>query len=107
MNIPLHIVLWAVYNGLSISSHLMSGREGLTGAAISAALGVLSVALVAGAASGIFLTLEVARWFFMIGLAGLASVVKVDGETSKLLSPLVVTASLRMTLAAVTWLYML
>lgn len=108
MDIPLHITLWAVYNGLNIIAHLLDGtREGVTGASISAAVGVLSVALVAGGASGIFLTLEVARWVFMLGLVGLASLVKVDGETSKLLTPLTVSSSLRMALAAVTWLYML
>ena len=108
MDIPLHITLWAVYNGLGIIAHLLDGtREGVGGAAIASGMGILSVALVAGGASGFFLTLEVARWAFMLGLVGLASVVKVDGETTKLLTPLTVASSLRMALASVTWLYML
>ena len=108
MNVPLHITLWAVYNGLNIIAHLFEGtREGMGGAAVASGLGILSVALVAGGASGIFLTLEVARWAFMLGIVALASVVKVDGEAAKLLTPMTVSSSLRMALASVTWLYML
>jgi hypothetical protein len=43
----------------------------------------------------------------MLGVAFLAKVVRVGPESEKLLGPLAVASSIRMALAAVTWLYML
>ena len=108
MDIPTHIIVWAIFNGLSIISAFASkGESPITAGALSAAIGVLSVALVAGGESGFFLSLEVARWVLMAGIALMASVVTVGPETEKLVAPMVVSASFRLVLAAVTWLYML
>ena len=107
--VPTHIALWAVYNALTIILSFLgkSGTDRAIGGGFSAGAGILSVALVAGGASGIFLTLEVARWGIMIGLALLASAVTVGPEVKGMITPLALTSSVRMALAAVTWLYML
>jgi hypothetical protein len=108
MNIPFHVILWTIYNGISIISTLLKPAEDRAYAfALAGGTGILSVALVAGEARGPFLTLEVARWSFMLGVAFLAKVVRVGPESEKLLGPLAVASSIRMAFAAVTWLYML
>jgi hypothetical protein len=108
MDIPFHVVLWTVYNGISIISTLLKpSDERALAFALAAGTGVLSVALVAGEARGLFLTLEVARWAFMLGLAFLAKAVRVGPEGEQLVGPLAIVSSIRMALAAVTWLYML
>ena len=108
-SIPTHIVLWAVYNGLTIILSFLgkNGTDRAIGGGFSAGAGILSVALVSGGASGLFLTLEVARWAFMLGLALLAAAVTVGPETKSMIGPLALSASMRMAFAAVTWLYML
>lgn len=109
MTTPTHIILWAAYNALTIFLALLgkSGTSRAIGGGFAAGAGILSVALVAGGASGIFLTLEVARWGFMLGLALLAGAVTVGPDVKGMIGPLALSASVRMSLAAVTWLYML
>jgi len=108
MDIPLHVILWTVYNGISIISSLAKPSDDRAYAfALAGGTGILSVALVAGDAGGPFLTLEVARWSFMLGVAFLGRIVRVGPESEKLLGPLAVASSIRMAFAAVTWLYML
>ena len=108
MDIPLHVALWAVYNGLGISAAFMGKSENpAVAGALAAATGVLSVALVAGGEPGFFLVLEVVRWALMAGLALVAAAVTVGPETRRDVSALMIVSSIRMTLAAVTWLYML
>jgi len=107
--VPTHITLWAVYNALTIILAFLgkNGTDRAIGGGFSTGAGILSVALVAGGSSGIFLTLEVARWGIMLGLALLAAAVTVGPETKSMIGPLALASSVRMALAAVTWLYML
>lgn len=109
MSIPTHIVLWAIFNGISIISAVVGKdeKDRALGGAFSGGAGILSVALCAAGASGFFLTLEVARWGFMLGLALLASAVTVGPDTKGLIAPLAIASSVRLAFAAVTWLYML
>ena len=84
-----------------------TGTDRAIGGGFAVGAGILSCALVAGGASGIFLTLEVARWGFMLGLSLLAGAVNVGPDVKGLIAPLALAASVRLGLAAVTWLYML
>lgn len=110
MTVPTGVLaLWASYNAITIFLAFL-GKIGTTraiGGGFAVGAGILSCALVAGGASGLFLTLEVARWGFMLGLALLAGAVNVGPDVKGLVAPLALAASVRLALAAVTWLYML